>query len=219
MTNVLPLPVALRAGEMQLRPPLARLNRFTERLSITERFPVLLVPGTPESGAGRREEAWLRHLPRFLRVDVPEPDHQDLDHLSRAIVETAVTFAEPVIVLAHGFGCLATVQASSLQSHVIAGAVLISPVDPAGFRSASRLAKVTPDFPTVLALRKNGSSINPVRAQELAYNWGSDLISFGVPTDTRSPTGYAGWKVGLDLLEHLCRRVVGGLGSDVLTMT
>jgi predicted alpha/beta hydrolase family esterase len=168
----------------------------------------LLVPGLPGSGADRRQSAWLRQLPRFARLDLSDPERRDLDTWARAIVEKAMTYVDPVIVIAHGFGCLATIRASSLQSQLIAGALLVAPADPAYLGLTSRLAAPGPDFPTVLATSDSDPWLSRERAHGLASDWGSE-VAFLRHSGNIAPTmGFTGWKVGLELLERLCQRVV-----------
>jgi predicted alpha/beta hydrolase family esterase len=179
----------------------------TERRWLDE-FPVVAVPGSPGTRWDRRQSAWLRQLPRFARVDAPYPRRQHLDLWARAVVETATTFEDPVVVIASGVGCQASIRASSLQSRLIAGALLVAPADPACSGMGAGLAAGAPDFPTVLAVSSSDPWLHPARAQELASAWGSELVVLRQADEMYPPFGYIGWRTGLDLLERLCRRVV-----------
>lgn len=166
---------------------------------------VLMVPGLFGSGPDHWQSDWQRRYPRFDRVEQDDWTWPNLERWSRRVVETAIQAEEPVILVAHSFGCLATVRASVFQSNLIAGALLVAPADPARFKVEAKLPQGTLDFPTTLVASTNDPWMPLDRAQAWAERWGSDFVQLDGAGHVNVKSGFREWPLGLELLDRLCR--------------
>jgi predicted alpha/beta hydrolase family esterase len=165
---------------------------------------VLIAPGLFGSGPEHWQSAWQRQYPRFARVDQDDWSLPNLERWARRVVESAIDADEPVIVVAHSFGCLATVRAASFQSSLIAGALLVAPADPARFGVEAQLPQQTLEFPTTLVASTDDPWMPLDKAQRWAERWGSSLVKLDAAGHINVKSGYTEWPTGLELLERLC---------------
>jgi len=173
------------------------------------RCSILLAPGFDEVLA----QDWQRQLPRFHRVQHGDRRTPDLDTWAQAIASAALRLSGPVVVVAQGFACLATVRAAALCPGAIAGALLTAPADPARFGLQEALSESAPDFSSVLLVNEGDRELPPERAWQWALHWNSQFASLGQGERGRQRTDHAAWQgkpdLRLDLLQQLCRRVAG----------
>lgn len=96
-------------------------------------FNILIVPGYHGSGDAHWQ-TWLeQQIPAARRVSGIDWDQPILHHWADAITrELAASFHKTVIV-AHSFGCLASVMAVANRPHDVAGVILVAPADPDRF--------------------------------------------------------------------------------------
>jgi len=168
---------------------------------------VLMAPGLFGSGPDHWQSAWQRRFPRFSRVEQTDWSWPNLENWSRKVVEAAIATNEPVVIVAHSFGCLATVRASVFQSNLIAGALLVAPADPARFRVEDKLPNATLDFPTTVVASSNDPWMPVDKAQRWAERWGSQFVRLDDAGHINVKSGYREWPQGLALLDQLCARL------------
>lgn len=171
------------------------------------RCSILLAPGFQ----GALALDWRHRLPEFSTVRQAEWEIPDLDIWAQSILKAARRLPQPVVVVAQGFACLATVRAAALRPGVIAGALLTAPSDPVRLGFQERLADLTLDLPSVLVCNEGDQELPPERAWQWALHWNSQFASLGQGGHAGAHSGHAGWQrkpeLGFDLLEQLCRRV------------
>lgn len=168
---------------------------------------VLVAPGLFGSGPEHWQSAWQRRHPQFSRVEQDDWSWPNLERWSRRVVEAAISANEPVVIVAHSFGCLATVRASVFQSNLIAGALLVAPADPARFNVEERLPNTTLEFPTTVVASSNDPWMPVDKAQVWADRWGSSLVRLDGAGHINVKSGHTDWPLGLELLEQLCGRI------------
>jgi predicted alpha/beta hydrolase family esterase len=173
------------------------------------RGPVLVVPGLYGSEAQHWQTRWEQRFPHFERVEQDDWSLPDVDRWARRIVESALQFDGPALIVAHSFGCLAAVRAEKLQSNLIAGALLVAPADPARFGLEHKLPQVPLLFPSTLIASTNDALLTVPRAQQLAERWGSHFVCVGARGHINAQSGLGEWHAGLDQLDRLCRRMNG----------
>ena len=179
-------------------------------LAVDRRFAgyrVLMVPGLFGSGPDHWQSEWQRRYPRFDRVEQDDWSWPNLDRWSRRVVETAILAEEPVVLVAHSFGCLATVRASVFQSNLIAGALLVAPADPTRFGVETKLPQTTIDFPTTVVASTNDPWMTLDNARRWADRWGSGFVRLDGAGHINVKSGYTEWPLGLELLDGLCRAI------------
>lgn len=169
--------------------------------------PVLVAPGLHGSGPAHWQSLWERHHPHWHRVEQADWAVPDLDRWARRIVESALRFEAPVLVIAHSFGCLATVRAAAFQSDLIAGALLVAPANPAKFGIATRLTHSVLPFPSAVIASGNDPWMPFDAAQDWAVRWGAHFESVGARGHINADSALGEWREGQRLLRALCRRM------------
>ncbi|MBV8063286.1 MAG: alpha/beta hydrolase [Nevskia sp.] len=169
--------------------------------------PVLVVPGLRGSGPGHWQSLWERRYPCFRRVQQDDWNTPDLDRWARRIVETALQLDEPVLVVAHSFGCLAAVRAEGFQSDLIAGSLLVAPANPERFGIEQRLSAKPLLQPSILVASTNDPWMPLERAHHWAGRWGSELVDLGAQGHINADSGLGEWAEGRRLMHRLCRRM------------
>jgi len=169
--------------------------------------PVLMVPGLRGSGPQHWQSLWERRFPRFQRVHQDDWNAPELDRWARKIVEAALPLEEPVLVVAHSFGCLAAVRAEVFQSGLIAGALLVAPANPQRFDVEQSLPRWPLLFPSTVVASGNDPWMPLQAAQQLAADWGSEFVHIGSKGHINGDSGLGEWAEGQQLMHHLCRRM------------
>ena len=169
--------------------------------------PVLVAPGLRGSGDQHWQSLWERRFPQFRRVQQDDWSTPDLNGWARRIVETALQFDEPVLVIAHSFGCLATVKAETFQSNLIAGALLVAPANPERFDAGRSLPRAPLLFPSTVVASSDDPWMPLHAARDWAEHWGSEFVDLGPRGHINADSGLGEWGEGRALLRRLCRRL------------
>ncbi|MCY1301495.1 Serine hydrolase [compost metagenome] len=125
------------------------------------------------------------------------------------------------VLVAHSFGCLATLRQASLDPAGIAGALLVAPADPDKFGVASLLPTYRLPFPTIMVASRN----DPWMPQRTAFSWGtlwgSELVDAGSLGHINADSALGDWAEGLALLGTLVQRIadVGDAGATGVAPT
>jgi predicted alpha/beta hydrolase family esterase len=111
------------------------------------------------------------------------------------------------VLVAHSFGCLATVRQAALDPNGIAGALLVAPADPDKFGVGPLLPTWRLPFPTVLVASRN----DPWMVQRTAFSWGalwgSELVDAGSLGHINADSGLDDWPAGMAALGALLQRI------------
>ena len=170
------------------------------------RTPVLIVPGLHDSGPGHWQTLWQAQHPSFVRVVQDDFGTPDLGRWAATIARAIDACDLPPIVVAHSFGCLATVHAVSDRQCTLAGALLVAPSDPDRFNVASRLPQRRLPFPSTLVGSTNDPGIKFVRAGALAATWASRFVGCVDAGHINAESGHGVWAAGMALLRDLAQR-------------
>jgi uncharacterized protein len=163
----------------------------------------LIIPGCGGSGPSHWQ-SWLEaKLPSTERVGIPDQGVADLSAWAAAVRWHIDRHVEPLVLVAHGFGCLAAVQAASDYSERIAGALLVALPDPHYYRVASLLPEVPLAFPTVMVSSTDDPHMRWDKAPFWANFWGSSFVSIGAAGAIDGDSGYGPWPEGLEILNEL----------------
>ena len=178
--------------------------------------PVLLVPGLHDSGPDHWQTLWQRENPEFLRVIQPDFETPALDRWAAAIACAIDGAGAPPIVVAHSFGCLATVRAIHIHRRLLAGALLVAPADPDGFGVRSLLPATRLPFPSTLVGSTDDPWLKFVKAGALASQWGSRFEGYANVGHINADSGLGAWPAGFALLRDLAERAAsaGTLGAS-----
>jgi len=103
---------------------------------------VIIVPGLGNSGAQHWQTQWQQRLPNAARIVLSQWQQPDLQSWVDATITAANRFDDSYIV-AHSFGCLATVVALQELRDRVRGVLLVAPADPDKFKLAEILPHST----------------------------------------------------------------------------
>jgi predicted alpha/beta hydrolase family esterase len=160
---------------------------------------VVIVPGLHDSGPRHWQTLWQRRLPDSVRVVQQHWDTPDLTRWSNNVA-TVLNALDDCWIVAHSFGCLASVHAvAQLQGHLpskVRGLFLVAPADPHKFAIAERL----PAGPLTLPARMIASRTDPwlswASAQQWAQRWRIPLICAGDAGHINAESGHGLWPEG-----------------------
>lgn len=176
-------------------------------------FRVLVVPGLHGSGPGHWQTRWERLFPSFERVVQRDWDMPDLRVWSARVGEALSESRRPTLVVAHSFGCLATIHRAASGACPLAGALLVAPADPARFGVSGELRHRTMPCPSIVIGSLDDPWMNASHAAEWAAAWGCAYINAGALGHINADSGLGDWEAGLDLLKLLVQRQPADTGA------
>jgi uncharacterized protein len=162
----------------------------------------LLVPGLYDSDDGHWQTCWQQQyeLPRVVQRDWTTPD---LHTWSRTIEQHVREISAPVVILAHSFGCLATVFAAARMRDKVHSALLVAPADPNKFGVAAQLPLAPLPFPSVVVGSRNDPWMDFDWAQWWAQRWRSVFVDIGSAGHINTGSGHGAWPQGWELAKSL----------------
>lgn len=170
-------------------------------------FRVLIVPGLHNSGPDHWQTHWQTRNPVFERVEQTQWNVPQLDVWSDRVGEVLRRSTQPTLVVAHSFGCLATLHRASLDARAISGALLVAPADPAKFGVAEQLHNAALPFPSIMVGSTNDPWMQMSRLIVWAKMWRSELIDAGALGHINAESGLGDWPFGFTQLQKLVVRV------------
>lgn len=179
------------------------LTRYLPALS---NFRVLIVPGLNNSGPEHWQTRWEALHPAFERIEQWHWDRPDLDVWSAQVGHTLRRSARPAILVAHSFGCLASVHRAAAGAPNLAGALLVAPANPHKFAIDRELATARPGIPTIVVGSADDPWLPLDGARFWARQWGSTFVDAGPLGHVNADSGLGDWPFGLTLLERLAKR-------------
>jgi predicted alpha/beta hydrolase family esterase len=171
---------------------------------------VLILPGWQNSGPEHWQSRWER-AHGYVRVqqhDWERPLRGDwLVQLEEAILQCD----EPALLVAHSLGCIlvAAWAAHSRNTHRVRAALLVAPGDVEREEMRPLLPSWSPierralPFKSVLVASRDDPNCSFARAQELAKDWGAELIDLGNAGHINADSGLGDWPRGHELLRQL----------------
>ena len=164
---------------------------------------ILLVPSFDGGGEGHWL-SWLEGvLPEIERVHPEDPKGLDLCQWTAAVRWHLMRADEPVVLVAHGFGCLAAVRAAADFTDRVEAAMLVAPIDPDGARVASLLPEEPLSFPAVIVASSNDPNLRLSKAAFWANYWSCDFVDVGRAGSIDAAAGFGPWPAGLAILEEV----------------
>jgi predicted alpha/beta hydrolase family esterase len=164
---------------------------------------VLIVPGLRNSGP-THWQTWLQsQLPDTRRVEQADWEKTCLSDWAARVREAIDAAAEPVWIVAHSFGCLASVTAAFTRAEKIRGALLVAPADPNRFGEPVALLEEKLGFPSLVVASSNDPWVKSEAAEYWAGQWGSDYLNIGAAGHITVDSGHGPWPQGLALFRQL----------------
>ena len=179
---------------------------------------VLIVPGLHGSGP-EHWQSWLeKRVPEARRVSGIDWEEPILARWAETVRDNIDRAPGAVWVVAHSFGCLASVVAAADRPDRVAGILLVAPADPERFtplglrdpdtnppqESVAPLIPRTPlGAPSIVVASTNDPWVRFSSAAYWADCWGSHLESAGAAGHINIDSGFGAWPEGLRLLQAL----------------
>jgi predicted alpha/beta hydrolase family esterase len=170
----------------------------------------LIVPGLNNSGPEHWQTQWQQQLDSVARVEQQHWEKPELDTWADNVVEQ-IKQTQPRWIIAHSFGCLATVRALTREKvrkqeraelSSVEGLFFVAPADPDKFAVRDLLPEETLKTPAVIV----GSFTDPWFGWEklalLAKQWNVPLLSAGDAGHINVESGHGAWKEGWDLFRQ-----------------
>jgi uncharacterized protein len=167
---------------------------------------ILVVPGLNNSGPAHWQSWFENIVADCRRVEQRRWDHPDLDTWGNEVAKAIVASRGPVWIVAHSFGCLASVFAARQHPGRVRGALLVAPADPQRFAiPGERLHGALP-FPSLLVASTNDPWVQFASAEHWAGEWGCELIDVGPLGHINADSGHGPWPAALDYYQRLHRQ-------------
>lgn len=177
---------------------------------------VLIVPGYRGSGAGHWQ-TWLeQEVPEARRVSGIDWEAPLLARWAGEVRREIDEALGAVWIVAHSFGCLASVVAAADRPHKVAGLLLVAPADPERFdllglrqdqHAASSVAGHLPaaafTCPSILVASRSDPWLDFAAARLWAGRWGSYFVDAGDAGHINIDSGHGAWPLALTLLAQL----------------
>jgi len=178
----------------------------------------LIVPGFHGSGPAHWQTWFEAQVPDARRISGIDWEQPVLARWAQAVRDGIDQSPGPVWLVAHSFGCLASVLAAASRPERVAGLLLVAPADPErftprGLRDASTvpelpsLARWIPrkplDAPSLVVASTNDPWVRLSSAAYWAQCWGSQLENIGAAGHINVDSGHGPWPHGLALFKAL----------------
>lgn len=178
----------------------------------------LIVPGFHGSGPAHWQTWFETQVPGARRVSGIDWEQPVLPHWAQAVRDGIDRASGPVWLVAHSFGCLATVLAANSRRERVAGLMLVAPADPERFTPQGlRDAGTSPELPSLarwiprsplgapslVVASTNDPWVRLSSATYWAQCWGCQLVNIGAAGHINVDSGHGPWPRGLALFKAL----------------
>lgn len=183
------------------------------------RHKTLIVPGFHGSGEAHWQTWFETQLPDAQRVTGIDWEKPVIHEWAAAIGAAIDESSQPMWIVAHSFGCLASVTAAIERADKVAGAFLVAPADPWRFAPtglvhdlpvnqrgesvANELQQHRFSFPSVVIASDNDPWVKLTGAAYWADIWGSRLIHLPQAGHINIDSGFGPWPYGLQVLRAM----------------
>lgn len=176
---------------------------------------ILTVPGLHGSGPGHWQTRWEHRFPDWRRVVQTDWSMPDLPRWSARVGEAvrAAHAERPssrtkrrVILVAHSFGCLASLHWAAQTKEAVAAVLLVAPADPDKFGVRDLLPQRALLFPATLVASRNDPWMPQGNAIDWGARWGVEFVDAGDAGHINADSNLGEWDAGLTLLDRLIGR-------------
>lgn len=166
----------------------------------------LIVPGLHGSGEDHWQTWWQKNDRSACRIELEDWEKPNLDAWSDPISKVILSSQRDVWIVAHSFGCLASLHVAQNNPDRIAGLFLVAPADPDKFHLAERLPQRL-EIPSIIVASQTDPWLDFSKASRWAVQLGSRFISLGEAGHINTESGYGAWQQGFDLFGRFQREV------------
>ncbi|QQG29859.1 alpha/beta hydrolase [Pectobacterium carotovorum] len=180
-------------------------RRLTE---VSQQLTMVLVPGLRDSDDEHWQSHWERRFPHWHRIRQREWYQADLDRWVLAIRRELSVCTQPVILIGHSFGALASCHVVQQGQEGIVGVMLVAPAEPMRFEIDDRIQAAPLSVPTLTFASHNDPLMSFTRAQYWAHAWNSELIDVGEAGHINAEAGFGPWEYGLTRLAEFSETLI-----------
>ena len=178
-------------------------NLFPQPVS---HFQTLFVPDWQDANAGHWQRLWAGELAGAHWFTPPDETTPHREAWLQSLEALVLSAQAPVLLVAHGLGCIAAAHLGDEASARVRGALLVAPVDPERRAQISSFAPV-PHAPlpyrSVMVASSNDPGC-PVRlAGAFARAWGSEFVRMQNAGHIDHDSGHGPWPLGQALFQSL----------------
>ena len=166
-------------------------------------FSTLIVPGLNGSGPTHWQSWFEQLIPEAQRVEQDDWATPDLLRWAARVDEQIERAVGRVVLVAHSFGCLASVTAAAANPDRIAGALLVAPADPRKFQVSHLLPASHLGFSSLVVASTNDPWVSLSTARHWAGRWASRFINVGEKGHINVDAGFGPWPEGFELYQAL----------------
>ena len=175
--------------------------------------PIIIVPGWRDSGPGHWQTLWADRLPQASRVVQDDWITPTRAAWIAQLEKTVLEQPQPVVIVAHSLGCIATTHMGPEAAAHVRGALLVAPADPERRAILSDFAPVpyaALPYRSILVASSNDPYC-PIRlAGAYARAWGSEFVRMQNAGHINVESGHGEWPLGRALLQSLTEQGGGG---------
>ena len=189
-------------------------------------YTTLIIPGLNNSGPEHWQSLLEAQIPGSRRVTQQDWSRPNIIPWARNVQKAILQSEEPVILIAHSFGVLASVIGATRVADRVAGALYVAPADPSKFTPFGEiLSEAAQDwstglynlipkerlgYPTIIAASLDDPYMPFKRAAWWATKWQSRVVSLGNTGHVNVASGHGQWAAG----EVLYRDIVNAAKSE-----
>lgn len=173
----------------------------------------LILSGWQGSPADHWQSHWQRCLPNACRVEQLDWDYPQRQDWVDCLEQSIASEDRPTVIVAHSLGCITlthwAAQAPASLVRRIRGALLVAPADVERADCPEALVNFAPiprqplPFPSLLVGSDNDPAATPLRALELARDWGSEAAILVGVGHINIKSGHYRWEQGFAYLYRL----------------
>jgi predicted alpha/beta hydrolase family esterase len=168
----------------------------------------LIVPGLQGSGERHWQTWWQSKDRNAVQVSQDDWSTPDLNSWSNKLTQAVDESQGDVWLVAHSFGCLASLQVAPQRSDRIRGVFLVAPADPEKFSAPHLLHQSDLPFPSILVASRTDPWLNFDKAKSWAKSLGSQFVDLGDAGHINAESGFGAWQDGFDLFGKFKREVI-----------
>lgn len=182
-------------------------NWSADLVRATRSHRVLIVPGLLNSDDQHWQSLWHKQIPNSSRIELDHWEIADLEKWRSAIKKSLANINEPVVLIAHSFGALASATIAAELPQKIAAVLLVAPADPDKFGIRSKLPQQSLQVPAKIIASDNDPWIKDAKAAFLALLWGADFLRIKQLGHINSESNIGYWPEGIRELSQLVRKI------------
>lgn len=161
----------------------------------------LIVPGIGDSGSDHWQTQWQREL-QAERVQQRDWRDPDIGRWAKTVEDALSRRQHTAVLIAHSFGCLASVVAAARRPDQVQALFLAAPADPKRLDCTDDLM-VTPPVSTVVVASRNDPHMGFEQAIRWSQRWNAGFVDAGATGHINADSGHSSWTFGLSTSANL----------------